>query len=69
MEFVNSLAADLQQEGQNWENKDLHAYLEAIASWADAMDGYYENHGLPVPVVSNWKVFADILMAARVYEV
>jgi hypothetical protein len=32
------------------------------------MDGYYINQGKPVPTQPDWKIAADMLMAARTYE-
>jgi len=32
------------------------------------MDGYYLNMGQPVPKNIDWKLFANILMAAKMYE-
>ena len=43
-------------------------HLEAIESWTDDMEGYYENTNQPIPQNINWKIFADILMAATMYE-
>jgi len=68
VKFIVALAKDLKDNPDEWENKDLSSYLEAIASWIEDMDGYYENTNHPLPNNTNWKVFADILMAAKVYE-
>lgn len=66
--FTSKLSADWKGNLESWKNRDLGAYLEALASWVEDMDGYYQNQGLPMPENINWRVFADILMAARVYE-
>lgn len=55
-------------KSNSWKNNDLTSYLEAIASWIEDMDGFYENMGKSLPEKINWSVFADILMAARIYE-
>ena len=68
VKLIVALAKDLKYNPDEWENKDLSSYLEAIASWIEDMDGYYENTNQPLPKDTNWKVFADILMAAKVYE-
>ena len=34
---------------EEWENRDLPSYLEAIAAWVDDMDGYYRNLGEDSP--------------------
>ncbi|MEH2922322.1 hypothetical protein ACFFL1_14895 [Samsonia erythrinae] len=68
VKLISALAKDFKENPDEWENKDLSSYLEAVASWIEDMDGYYENTNQPIPKDTNWKVFADILMAAKVYE-
>lgn len=66
--FVEHLADNLKKHPEQWENKNLYDFLEAIASWTDDMEGYYSNNNLPTPQNIDWKVFAYILIAARIYE-
>ncbi|HWW38554.1 DUF7660 family protein [Pedobacter sp.] len=66
--FIHFLLEDLKSNSEDWENKTLPEYLKAIASWTDDMDGYYINNNLPIPDNVDWKVFADILLAAKMYE-
>jgi hypothetical protein len=68
VKLIAAMVKDLRDNPDEWENKDLSSYLEAIASWIEDMDGYYENINQPLPKDTNWKVFADILMAAKIYE-
>jgi hypothetical protein len=42
--------------------------LEGIAIWTEDMDGYYHNNNKPIPENIEWKVFANILIAAKMYE-
>jgi hypothetical protein len=62
------LIADLKNNPVYWENRNLESYLEAIADWTEDMEGYYQNTNQPIPNNINWKVFADILIAASMYE-
>jgi len=66
--FVELLIIDLKKNSVEWTNKTLNEYLEGIASWTEDMDGYYLNKELPVPQNVDWKVFANILIAAKMYE-
>lgn len=66
--FVGELIKDLKNNSNTWENNNLDNYLRAIQNWTEDMEGYYINNSLPVPENINWKVFTDILMAAKVYE-
>jgi hypothetical protein len=66
--FVRSLAHDVRERPDTWENVDLPSFLEAAAAWAESMDGYYANRGERLPERPDWRTFALILAAARVYE-
>ncbi|WP_459623926.1 DUF7660 family protein [Burkholderia sp. 3C] len=53
------------------ENDSIGAYLDGMASRVEDMDGCYENMGISKSVKlesMNWRVLADILIAARMYE-
>lgn len=39
-----------------------------MASWIEDMDRYYENSNQPIPRNIDWKTYADILTAAKIYE-
>ena len=66
--FLELLVKDLRNNPNGWENNNLESYLEAAASWTEDMEGYYENNNLSLPQDVNWKVFANILIAATMYE-
>lgn len=66
--FVKALSQDLRDNPSTWENANLERFLEALSAWVEDMDGYYLNQGKPVPRQADWKVAADMLMAAKLYE-
>jgi hypothetical protein len=66
--FVESLISDLNNNPDKWTNKTLPEYLEGIASWTEDMEGYYEYKNIPIPENIDWRVFANILIAASMYE-
>jgi hypothetical protein len=66
--FVEALATDFRNNSSHWENSSLDKYLGAIQSWTEDMEGYYINNNLPLPENVNWKAFANILLAAKMYE-
>lgn len=66
--LVEALRQDLVANPEKWENKTLDDFLEALGRWTEDSDGYYLNMGKPVPQNIQWKVFADILCAASIYE-
>jgi len=68
LKFIELLVIDLKEHPDEWENKDLPSYLDAIASWTEDMDGFFHNFDLPVPGNVDWKTSAMILLAAKMYE-
>lgn len=66
--FVRDLLRDFEERPESWENRDLETFLDAAAAWTDDMDGYYRNAGEQTPEQPDWRTFARILMAARLYE-
>lgn len=66
--FIKALVKDLRENPASWENSNLESYLEALGAWVEDMDGYYLNQGKHVPQQPDWKVIADMLMAAKMYE-
>lgn len=66
--YVYGLLDDFRSNQGGWENQDLPSFLEAVAAWADDMNSFYASQGRSVPENISWKVFAEILTAARFYE-
>jgi hypothetical protein len=66
--FVKALNKDLHDNPSTWGNPSLGSFLEALAAWVEDMDGYYLNQKKPVPEQPEWKVVADMLLAAKIYE-
>jgi hypothetical protein len=68
LRFLTALRKDLVTNKEDWENPTLDRYLEAMQGWIQDMDGYYSNTNQTIPEQPTWKVFADILYAAKIYE-
>ncbi|WP_252715991.1 DUF7660 family protein [Acinetobacter guillouiae] len=66
--FLDNLKQDHLENIQQWENKDLQSFLAAMHNWMEDMDGLYANTQQPQPEHIPWKIFADILMAGKIYE-
>lgn len=71
-EFINLLLVDFNKNKDNedvWENNRLDLFLEAMSAYTADIHGYYKNmepdQNADVPT---WKVFADIMRGAVVYE-
>jgi hypothetical protein len=66
--FIGELYEDFLNDGDSWENHKLDRFLEALAAWTNDMDGYYKNIGSEVPTEPKWGTFANMLVAATMYE-
>jgi len=66
--FVKAMAKNLRDDPASWENTKLDYFLDALSAWVEDMEGYYLNQGKPVPKQPDWKVVADMLLAAKMYE-
>ncbi len=66
--FVYDLLAYFESEREEWENQTIDAYIDALARWTRDMDGYYKNMGQSPPDQLSWRVLADMLFAATMYE-
>jgi hypothetical protein len=66
--FVEALHLDYIDNGAKWENSDLPSFLEAAGAWCRDSDGFHANAGVDRSPMPPWRLFAEILMAARAYE-
>ena len=63
--FVQALAADRQQNAEEWENDSIEGFLESASSWAEDSD-FGSRQGLSS--ASLWKKFAVFLYCGKIYE-
>ena len=69
IKFLELLHADYLNNREEWENPDLDRFLEAMIAYAQDIQGYYTNTNQNVNAETpSWKVFADILKGAKIYE-
>lgn len=69
IEFLYLLRENLINNPENWENKTLPEFLEALASYTEDIQGYYDNMKLNKNSdIAEWSIFADILKGAKIYE-
>ncbi len=65
-EFVRSLNAENKQK---WEGQRIDDFLERLSVYAEDIDGYYKNNNISVnPDKPSWRLFADMLRGASIYE-
>lgn len=66
--FMEMLINDFNQNKHDWENQTVKEYLEAMKSWIEDMDGYFENTKQPVPDNIDWNFFSIVLYLGKIYE-
>jgi hypothetical protein len=66
--FLAELARDFRLNEDSWENNDIYAFLEAMSAWLSSADQLYKNLQRPIPVEPSWRFFAEMFLAARLYE-
>jgi hypothetical protein len=61
IKFLERLQDDLLHNRDKWENDTLEKFLDAMAAYAQDVQGYYNNTNQQVNAdEASWKVFADI---------
>ena len=69
VEFLRLLVDDCRTHSQSWPNSSLDAFLDGLLGFVQDIEGFHRNAGLKVDLVCpSWRLFADSLLAARVYE-
>lgn len=69
IQFLSQLRIDLQRNGQEWENNTLESFLDAMVRYTEDIQGYYDNTNQNANAdVPSWKLLADILKGATIYE-
>lgn len=68
MNFLNELRHDYEQRGEEWENRDINAFLEGVCSWVDDMEGYFRNMNMELPENIDWKFIAILFYVGKIYE-
>ena len=66
--FIDILLTDNRVNNDEWENKDILSYLDAISSWVKDMEGYYRNMKLGIPASIDWKFIATLFYVGKIYE-
>lgn len=67
--FVALLKDDFITNKNEWENQTIESYLEAMLGFTMDIDGYFKNNNIARELMINpWRLFAEILLAATIYE-
>lgn len=69
LELLNLLGRDATLNLKEWENDTVERYIKAMSAWAKSMENYYCGQSIDIDTSKpSWGLFADLLLAARVYE-
>lgn len=67
--LIYSLHEEIEANPERWDNRTLSSYLRALAAFLNDAQGYYDNAKLNVSAdVPSWRLFADCLSAASIYD-
>lgn len=66
--FVNTLLKFREENPTLWLNNTLGSYLNGIEMFSYDLEGYYKNKSIPLPSQPSWKMFAEVLRAAVIYD-
>lgn len=67
--FLLQLQTDLEENPQNWENRTLFDFLEAMSRYTIDIQQFYKNTEQNINADEpSWQVFADIMLGAKIYE-
>ena len=67
--FINLLRQNFIDNPASWENKKMGSFLEAVSSYTEDIQGYYDNMNQNVNADEpDWQTFAAILKGASIYE-
>lgn len=69
IKFLELLHTDFLDNPEDWENRTLPDFLEALRAYTEDIQGYYDNTKQNVDANKpDWSTFADIFRGARIYE-
>lgn len=69
IEFLEMLRKDFLDNPESWGNKTLPDFLEALSSYTEDIQGYYNNMKQDINADQpNWQTFADLFKGATIYE-
>ncbi|WP_207262950.1 hypothetical protein [Desulfovibrio sp. Huiquan2017] len=66
--FIEYLSIESNNKNCEWENATLPDFLDALSGCADAVEQRYINNDVDMSKLTQWRIFADLLDAATIYE-
>ena len=66
--FLEALRGELRSGPDDWENRQLPDYLEALQAVTGSLDAIFANDGSKLAKQPTWQMLARMLYAAAYYE-
>jgi len=67
--FLDLLRKNFLDNPEEWENKTIPDFLEALSAYTEDIQGYYDNMAQNKNADKpDWQTFADIFKGAKIYE-
>lgn len=67
-QFIEKLAYDFLDNQESWENRDIFSFLDALSAWLGSVEQLYINTGRELSRQATWSFFAEMMLAAKIYE-
>lgn len=69
IQLLDLFREDFINNPERWENRPLSDFLEAIGTYTEDIQDYYDNTNANINLdIPAWSIFADIFKGAKVYE-
>ncbi|TDQ25776.1 DUF7660 family protein [Tenacibaculum caenipelagi] len=69
IDFLKDFRKDLKDNKSNWRNKTLEDFFEAMESYTEDIQGFYDNMEMDIDADKpTWENFKTILKGATIYE-
>ena len=67
--FVDALNRNYELHKEVWENGNLESFLSGLSGFVQDMGGFYKNMEEDIDIeIITWRMTAQMLLAAKVYE-
>lgn len=69
IKFLDLLRKDFLENREEWQNKNIEDFLEAMTRYTEDIQGYYDNTNQNIDANKpRWEIFADTLKGSKIYE-
>lgn len=66
--FLNELSKNHKSSMDEWKNKRLDGFLNAMAVWVEDREAFNQSNNVQEPPDIPWGFIANMFLAAKIYE-